>query len=129
MGWHDRFANSLPRFSLIDNDNPLCLLKTPKDRERLEIFAPPPYRRGDDRDSFRRRFHNRLSASSPRLLELELIALRHQVSVLQRQRPGSASAILHRPVQPRPIQLPSAGEIIAFPEVGGLHHRYERRAA
>jgi hypothetical protein len=23
----------------------LCLLKTPKDQERLEIFAPPPYRR------------------------------------------------------------------------------------
>jgi hypothetical protein len=29
----------------------------------------------------------------------------------------------------RPIQTPSAGNIIAFPEVGGLHHRYERRAA
>jgi len=31
--------------------------------------------------------------------------------------------------RPRPIQSPSAGKIIAFPEVGGLHHRYERRAA
>jgi len=31
--------------------------------------------------------------------------------------------------QPRRIQPHSAGEIIAFPEVGGLHHRYERRAA
>jgi putative transposase len=31
--------------------------------------------------------------------------------------------------QPRSIQFPSAGNIIAFPEVGGLHHRYERRAA
>jgi putative transposase len=31
---------------------------------------------------------------------------------------------------PRPVQLPSAGHnIIALPEVGGLHHRYERRAA
>jgi putative transposase len=30
----------------------------------------------------------------------------------------------------RPVQLPSAGHnIIALPEVGGLHHRYERRAA
>jgi putative transposase len=31
--------------------------------------------------------------------------------------------------RPRPIQSPSAGNIIAFPEVGGLHHRYERQAA
>jgi putative transposase len=30
---------------------------------------------------------------------------------------------------PRSIQPPSAGKIVAFPEVGGLHHRYERRAA
>ena len=29
---------------------------------------------------------------------------------------------------PRPIHFPSASNIIAFPEVGGLHHRYERRA-
>jgi putative transposase len=29
----------------------------------------------------------------------------------------------------RPIQPRSAGQIMAVPEVGGLHHRYERRAA
>ena len=29
----------------------------------------------------------------------------------------------------RPIHPPTDGKIIAFPEVGGLHHRYERRAA
>jgi putative transposase len=29
----------------------------------------------------------------------------------------------------RPIQPASAGKIVAIPEVGGLHHRYERRAA
>ncbi len=29
----------------------------------------------------------------------------------------------------RPIHRPSAGKIIVFPQVGGLHHRYERRAA
>jgi hypothetical protein len=31
--------------------------------------------------------------------------------------------------QPRPVQPPSAGKIVAVPQVGGLHHRYERRAA
>jgi len=31
--------------------------------------------------------------------------------------------------EPCPIQAPSAGTVIAFPQVGGLHHRYERRAA
>jgi putative transposase len=30
---------------------------------------------------------------------------------------------------PRPIQPPSAGKVVAFPEIGGLHHRYEGRAA
>ena len=29
----------------------------------------------------------------------------------------------------RPVHRPAAGKIIAFPEVGGLHHRYERHAA
>src|SRR4051794_14756568 len=31
--------------------------------------------------------------------------------------------------EPRPIQAPDAGRIVAIPQVGGLHHRYERRAA
>ena len=30
---------------------------------------------------------------------------------------------------PRPVMPPGAGDIVAIPEVGGLHHRYERRAA
>jgi putative transposase len=31
--------------------------------------------------------------------------------------------------EPRAIQPPEAGEIISIPQVGGIHHRYERRAA
>ena len=31
--------------------------------------------------------------------------------------------------EPRPIQPPELGRVVEFPEVGGLHHRYERRAA
>ena len=30
---------------------------------------------------------------------------------------------------PRPIQPPEMGRVVAVPQVGGLHHRYERRAA
>jgi hypothetical protein len=29
----------------------------------------------------------------------------------------------------RAVQAPEAAQIVAIPEVGGLHHRYERRAA
>ena len=31
--------------------------------------------------------------------------------------------------QPRPIQRPEIGPVVAISQVGGLHHRYERRAA
>ena len=30
---------------------------------------------------------------------------------------------------PRPVQSADMGRVLAMPEVGGLHHRYERRAA
>jgi hypothetical protein len=30
---------------------------------------------------------------------------------------------------PRPVTPPSAGRIVAIPEVGGLHHRFDRIAA
>src|SRR5579862_7785275 len=33
------------------------------------------------------------------------------------------------PPESRPVQAPDAGDIVAIPEVGGLHHRYERRMA
>jgi len=31
--------------------------------------------------------------------------------------------------EPRPVQSTELGRIVAIPQVGGLHHRYERRAA
>jgi hypothetical protein len=33
------------------------------------------------------------------------------------------------PPIPRPVTPPSDGAVVAIPEVGGLHHRYERHAA
>ena len=31
--------------------------------------------------------------------------------------------------EPRPVEPAENGQVVAFPEVGGLHHRYARRAA
>ena len=31
--------------------------------------------------------------------------------------------------EPRPVHSADRGTIVAIPQVGGLHHRYERRAA
>ena len=31
--------------------------------------------------------------------------------------------------EPRPVQPPERGAVVAVRQVGGLHHRYERRAA
>jgi len=31
--------------------------------------------------------------------------------------------------EPRPVQVAEAGRIVSIPQAGGLHHRYERRAA
>jgi putative transposase len=31
--------------------------------------------------------------------------------------------------QPRPTARPTIGPVVAIPQVGGLHHRYDRRAA
>ena len=31
--------------------------------------------------------------------------------------------------EPRMVQPPELGDVVELPEVGGLHHRYERRAA
>ena len=33
------------------------------------------------------------------------------------------------PPEPRAVELPESGEVIGLPLVGGLHHRYTRRAA
>ena len=33
------------------------------------------------------------------------------------------------PPQPRPVEPPTMGRVLEFPEVGGLHHRYSRQAA
>ena len=40
-------------------------------------------------------------------------------------RTPSGRALAKDAPTPRPVQAVADGEVIAFPEVGGLHHRYE----
>jgi hypothetical protein len=56
--------------------------------------------------------------------------------LVSRYRQGGLRALMNQPRGPRePIPLEEAntgardGELIAIPVVGGLHHRYDRRAA
>src|SRR5882762_854125 len=83
----------------------LCLVKTPKGRESLEIFAPPPYRRGHGHNSFHPRFPALVPCSQPRLTGARArrpapSSDRHAAAA-----PGSASALLHRPA-PLGVALP-----------------------
>ena len=93
----------------------------------------------------------RTSARSRAELQLEILALRHQLQVLHRTRPrrlrlakadrwlwsllsriwtGWRTALLDKDTPiPRPFTPPGDGAVVAIPEVGGLHHRYERHAA
>jgi putative transposase len=38
-------------------------------------------------------------------------------------------SLLEDSPEPRPVHPPELGPVVAVPQVGGLHHRYERRAA
>jgi transposase InsO family protein len=38
-------------------------------------------------------------------------------------------SLAKEPPERRPVQPPEQGRIVSIPQVGGLHHRYERRAA
>lgn len=38
-------------------------------------------------------------------------------------------ALAKDPPEPRAVQTPTAGAVVAFPHVGGLHHHYERQVA
>ena len=67
LGCHCRGGGdaSPPRFlrhvrsSPICSEETLCLLKTSKGQESLEMFAPPPYRREHDHNSFYPAVNNR----------------------------------------------------------------------
>jgi putative transposase len=65
------------------------------------------------------------------IIVLNASHLRHILAIYGRYYHGSRTHLgLEKDApDPRPVSSPSAGAIIAIPEVGGLHHRYERLAA
>jgi putative transposase len=63
-----------------------------------------------------------------------VLSERHLRRILARYTAYHHGARTHLAVEkdaptPRRIQTPMEGHVVAFPELGGLHHRYERRAA
>ena len=54
--------------------------------------------------------------------------LRHRYTAYDERSRTHLSLDKDAPI-PRPIEPPSEGRIVAIPQVGGLHHRYERHAA
>jgi hypothetical protein len=60
-------------------------------------------------------------------LALESLALRQQLVTLRRSSPRPSLG--KDAPEPRAVHPPSVGEIVELPEVGGLHHRYVRKAA
>jgi len=86
---------------------------------------------------------------SRRDLALENVALRQQLVVVQRQPTENRSvgpeadpphvefdhtSRTHRSLEDdcpdsRPVEPPEIGDVVAYPQIGGLHHRYGRRLA
>jgi len=62
-------------------------------------------------------------------------ATRRHARRIRRARPSSTSRMVRAAnlagdaPEPRAVQRPELGEVVEVPEVGGLHHRYERTAA
>jgi hypothetical protein len=84
----------------------------------------------------------RLLGSGHQAIVLENLALRQQLAIYKRKqrRPrllwrdrwfwiALATHLALQKDAPEPRKIRSQGKIVAIPQVGGLHHRYERRAA
>jgi hypothetical protein len=93
-----------------------------------DFHWPPP--------SFRHPFVERLIGSIRRecLDHVVVLGERHLHRILSSyfvyyHRSRTHLSLVKDAPDPRSVTPPEAGQVIELPEVGGLHHRYERRAA
>jgi hypothetical protein len=101
------------------------------------VSASDGHHRGDPRSPWQNPYVERLIGSIRRecLDHVIILSERHLRRVLSSYFQYHHEARTHLSLdkdcpRPRAVQLPSAAHnILALPEVGGLHHRYERRAA
>ncbi len=118
--------DELPRYLLRDRDHAFDLVKTIGMREVLTAPGSPWQNAYVERfiGSVRRECLDHvivLTAAGLRRVLHEYVAY---YSRTRTHLALSKDAPISRPVTP-----PTAGRVIATPQVGGLHHRYERRAA
>jgi putative transposase len=117
-----------PRFLLHDRDNAFAGVTTAATSMQEILTAP--------RSPWQNAYVERVIGSVRRecldhLIILNAVGLRR---VLSRYVEYYTASRTHLALEkdaplPRPVSLPTSGEIVAIPQVGGLHHRYERRAA
>jgi putative transposase len=63
-----------------------------------------------------------------------VLSERHLFRVLESYASYYHASRTHRSLEddcsdPRPVEPPEMGDVVAYPRVGGLHHRYGRRLA
>jgi len=68
-------------------------------------------------------------AGSGTLHALRTLVFRSRTAWLRRFQGRERDALQKDAPDGRPIEGPEIGKVVQIPEVGGLHHRYVRRAA
>ena len=119
-----------PAFLLHDRDGAFAVTATTLVRMNSQTIRPAPRSQWQNAyverviDSIRRECLDHVIVASKAGL-LQVLAS----YVAYYMRSGTHLALAQNSPEPRPVQLLSVGRIVATPEVGGLHDRYDRIAA
>ena len=73
--------------------------------------------------------HDRLESLAHRARSQPALARRARVLLACAEGQQNPLSLGKDSPEPRGIQPPEMGSVVALPQVGGLHHRYERRVA